>query len=108
MATITIDVDRYFSDDEEYKDEIFRNKDFSRIIDDWSHTLLSTFYLEVVAKYGVNRGRILKRLLIDFEEYSDLEMDYDFTDFFIEKLAEGGFHFRPWPFRDLFRCEDED
>lgn len=108
MTTITIDVDRYFSDDEEYKDEIFRNKDFSRIIDDWSHTLLSSFYLEVVAKYGVNRGRILKRLLINFEEYSDLEMDYDFTDFFIGKLAAGGFRFKPWPFSDKTTREVED
>ena len=108
MATITIDVDRYFSDDEEYKEEIMENKDFRRIIDDWSRTLLGSFYIEVVAKYGVGRAQILKKLLLVCEGYSGLETDYDFTDFFIGKLADGGFRFKPWPFSDKTTREVED
>ena len=108
MATITIDVDRYLSDDEEYKEEIMENKDFRRIIDDWSRTLLGSFYLEVVAKYGVDRAQILKKLLLVCEGYSDLETDYDFADSFIGKLAEGGFRFRQWPFDDETTREVED
>ena len=106
MGTITIDVDRYLSDDEEYKEEILENKDFRRIIDDWSRTLLTSFYLEIVAKHGVEQGQVLKSLLLECEGFADLEADYKFADLFIGKLAEGGFRFTPRPSENPRTGED--
>jgi len=108
MATINIDVDRYFSGDEDYLDELFENKDFQKIIKDWNRTLLSSFYLDVVSKYGAKHGRTLKKLLLDFEESTELEATYNFADFFVGKLAESGFKFRPLPFSDPLGRENED
>jgi len=106
MGTITIDVDRYLSDDEEYKERIMEDEDFKRVIDDWSRTLLTTFYLEIVAKHGVDRARILKEMLLECEGYEDLGPDYEIADLLAGRLTVGGSHCSPRPFENKRDGED--
>jgi len=98
MATINIDLDRYFSEDDEYKEELTENKDFQRILRYWENTILSCFYMDVIAKYGVKYGQVLGALMLDFYKDDELKEGLDFWDFFIGALAEDGFQFKPWPF----------